>query len=435
MALLHLKSTNPNFGWVIAKNPATGLIAKEVKKGTMFGYFPNDLIYTIYFKDAPNEVSYKSYKEESFEYMNASRYNTPLFVIDAISEYFASLLKGDTESILEHDQTGFQNSIEINLVRLDQKKYLEIFPMYLPDFEVVAVDISKKNYKLFIKTQRSLVDLINYTALFMVFNILKNINDYIEINPDQMVKYLKCLSRLEVPYFMKYVFKVNLVRSPKVFKTYKEDLEKSATEKIEMVFGSTAQQRLEAVRNRLTFTSGICEIGCSDGFQTIHIAKTAHAAGLPVYAIDPDPVCRDKVMHRTGRKNLDNVTVLESFEAFKALNPIGPFDVLMVEVIEHMSMNDAMTLFKNVLHFCAKRERSRLILTTPNRDFNQFYAIEGFRHEDHQFEFTEDVFDDWVNQAISDVSFAGRIKPFEVGDKVNDIPTTLGVQIDFDGEL
>jgi 2-polyprenyl-3-methyl-5-hydroxy-6-metoxy-1,4-benzoquinol methylase len=435
MALLHLKSTNPNFSYVILKNPETGLIAKTLKRGTLFGFFSANDTYTAYFKDASNQVSYPSYKDESFDYMNVSRYSTPLFPLDVISEFFKSTFKCDHKDVLEYDKPGYSNMIELNLVRLDTLKYIDIFTKYLPEFEVTLAEISNQNYKLFIKTQRPIVDLVNYTALFMVFNILKNAKDYIEMNPDQTVKYLSCLGRLEVPYFMKYVFKVNLVRSPKVFKQYKDVLDTSINEKIDMVHGSTSDQRLQLIQNKLTYQYPICEIGCSTGKQTSSIAKRSQKTGIMVYAIDPDPDCRAAVTKQMAIREYTGVEVLDSFTTFEAIatNDKSPFEVLMIEVIEHMEIPEATALLKDVVDFCSKRPGSKLVLTTPNFEFNQFYAITGYRHDDHKFEFTEEMFLKWVHETTVDLHPA-MMTTFTVGDKVNEIGTTLGLEIVFGGD-
>ena len=429
MALLHLTSNNPNFSYAISKNPDTGIIVRKLHNGKLFGFFSATDKYSVYYRDAVNLVSYKSFREESFEYMNTSRYNTPLYPIDVISLLFRSQLKG-SDDITDYDQPGYNNSIELNIVRFDSTKYIDIFSKYFPDFNVTPVTISHKNYKIFIKTNRTITDLINYTALFMIFNILKNTNDYIEMNPDQMVKYIKCLDRLDAPYFMKYVFKTNLIRSPKLFKQYKETLEASKHQKIEMEHGSTNDQRLALVQNKLSYNVPICEIGCGEGNQTLCIARASQKSEIPVYAIDIDQECRNKVLRRIEKKDYTNVKVMESFEAFtNTISDDFPFEITMIEVIEHMEIGEATKLFKQVLNFCKQRPRSKLLLTTPNRDFNQFYEIDDYRHDDHKFEFEENMFKHWILENTKNLNV--EVNTFSVGDKVNGIPTTLAVFITF----
>lgn len=88
MAIVQLRSENPAFSYLIRKNPASGLTLRSVRKGIAYGWYSEASVYHVYFKDADNEVSYKQFAEERFEYLNVSRYNTPLFPLNAINEFF-----------------------------------------------------------------------------------------------------------------------------------------------------------------------------------------------------------------------------------------------------------------------------------------------------------------------------------------------------------
>ncbi len=64
-----------------------------------------------------------------------------------------------------------------------------------------------------------------------------------------------------------------------------------------------------------------------------------------------------------------------------------------------------------------------LLLTTPNKDFNQFYKIEedDNRHDDHKFELTDTEFKSFVEEVK-----CGRSVDFKyIGDTVNGIRPTL----------
>lgn len=310
---------------------------------------------------------------------------------------------------------------------------MDIFPKYFPDFCLEADMLFDKNYSIKISTKRSLSDLVNYAALFFVLNILHNKNDYFEGNESQLTKYIHSMGRLNAPYFMRYIFRVNLVRSEKKFKEHKELLEAVEGKKIEMVFGNTNEQRLNAVKDKINKDQVILEIGCGEGNTTLALAKKAIQNDLPYYAIDIDEAVREIVANRAGRKKLTNVVLLESFEAFTELDdrPVpGMLDVLLVEVIEHMEKEAATEFVKKVLDFC-KTDARTLIVTTPNIDFNVNYALEGYRHDDHKFEFTQAEFDVWVE----DLTEEGiQAYPFGIGDTVDGVVTTLGVQFMFKKE-
>jgi len=434
MALLHLRSTNPKFSYAIAKNPASGLTPKTMREGHTFGFFPKgrEDQYTVYFKDNPHAVSFKKDKDEMVEFMNVSRYNSALFVPSAIGDYFSSLFKKHDPEI---DVAGkYINEIEFPLTNIDSTSYLEIFPKYLPDFKVEAKPLFDRNYNLKITTQRSLTDLVNYSALLYVMNVLRNKNDYFEGNENQLLKYIGSLNRLNAPYFIRYVYKVNLIRSARVFKEHKKSLE--GDDSVNMVFGNTNLQRLEAVKGYLSSNRTVVEIGCGEGNMTLPLAKQAAKRDKKHYAIDVDEDCRKSVKRRIKVRKLDNVVVLDSFEAFKTLEerPVDNWDIICVEVIEHMpSVEEASTFLKGVLEFAAQNGACNLVVTTPNFDFNKFYEIEGFRHDDHKFEFTETLWNSFIWDLVG-ADRTAQFNLFTIGDVVEGIPTTLGAQFIFGDE-
>src|SRR5208283_3610542 len=90
MAFLQIQSNNPQLSFLLRKNPQSGMLARELKQGTLFGWFSGkgDTTYNAYFRDAPNSVSYKAHPDQDFEYIDTSRYSSPQFVLNANSDLF-----------------------------------------------------------------------------------------------------------------------------------------------------------------------------------------------------------------------------------------------------------------------------------------------------------------------------------------------------------
>jgi len=76
MAIVQIRSTNPQLSFLIKKNPNSGMILRSIRKGMAYGWYTDEQTFNVYFKDADNEVSYKQHEQENFEYLNVSRYNT-----------------------------------------------------------------------------------------------------------------------------------------------------------------------------------------------------------------------------------------------------------------------------------------------------------------------------------------------------------------------
>lgn len=97
MAIVQVRSTNPQFSFLIKKNPNSGMMLRSIRRGMAYGWYTDQQTFNVYFKDADNEISYKQHENENFEYLNVSRYNTPLFPLNAINEFFSASLKAQDE--------------------------------------------------------------------------------------------------------------------------------------------------------------------------------------------------------------------------------------------------------------------------------------------------------------------------------------------------
>lgn len=83
--------------------------------------------------------------------------------------------------------------------------------------------------------------------------------------------------------------------------------------------------------------------------------------------------------------------------------------MILCEVIEHIDEQRLPKVFEGILQQYAPKS---LIVTTPNREYNEVYDMEDhFRHNDHRFEWTRQEFRDWCKQrnhaGYYDIEFAG----------------------------
>ncbi|MHC0036471.1 class I SAM-dependent methyltransferase [Pseudoneobacillus sp. C159] len=428
MAIFQLRSTNPRFSYVIGKNPLSGMLVKSVRKGKAFGWFSDDHTYNVYFKDADNEVSYPKGKEEAFEYLNVSRYNTPLFPLNVVADFFSSASKKQHQDDLSSSTgagatpdpdlatSAHEHTLTVNLVGVENKRYLAFFQHHFPDYELGWEELAHENYRITIKTQRSIYELFNYSnSLFLFLSLMSR--TLFDITDDTIEKYIRNLNVIDAPFFIRYLFARNVLTKRDRFRRYKGLLEDTTRYEIDFAFGNTAIQRKEWITDHLGFGPSIVDLGCGEGAYTIPYSKKI--APLFVHAIDIDEVARTKVAQKAKRLELENIILYESLDHFLETEPAETFDVIVTEVIEHMPVEAAQELLTNVT---GRLDVNKLIITTPNRDFNQFYQIE-LRHDDHQWEMNEPEFRNWLEKITPagwDIFYQG------IGDKVNGIHTTQG---------
>lgn len=422
MAILQLRSNNPEFSHVLVKNPASGMMIKEIRQGKCFAWYSDIQTYNLYFKDGDDEVSYKQHIDEEFEYQNVSRYNAPLFVINAISDFlYTASKKKDAR-----DGIGFEHQAYVNLIEVKRVRYLEMFTEHFPEYKITYNEVAKNNYAVLIATKVGIFELINFVNLFAMFMALVNDSEDFAVQDEIVGKYMSCLNVIDAPYFIRYLFKIRFLRGINLFKKFKPLLEKTNRYKLDIHFGDTGLMRRDVVESLLTFKNPIVDIGCGEGFYLFKFTKKNR---LPYYAIDIDEEIRTPLLKKIKNKGVDNATVFDSLKALaesNMLEPKVPVDALLIEVIEHMSVEEAKKLVKEVLSI---EQVNSLIITTPNKNFNQFYFDndETIRHSDHKFEFTEQEFISFITNTLVPGNY--EVKYIYPGDSVNGIAPTQGVII------
>ena len=413
MAIMQLRSTNPDFSFLIKKNPGNGMIFREIRKGTAYGWYSDDKTYNIYFKDADNEISFKQYPDEDFEYLNLSRYNSPLIPLNMLTEFLGSLVKKDNVQ----DTTGFKHTLMINMIHLQRIHYIEFFQKHFKDFEFKIEEISDKSYKLLITTERTLEDLVHVSSVLFLFFAMFG-KEYIDIPESMLKKYITSLQIIDAPFYIRNLFVQNFLTSRKRFRDFKAELEKSERYGIRFEFGNTAYQRREFIKGKLKFDKKIIDIGCGEGFYALSFARNIEHEYI---AVDIDETLLERVRNNAVKRELDNIFTYPSLESYIEDYDGELSDVILTEVIEHMPLEEAGNLIKSI---CRNINFETLVITTPNQEFNKFYELnEELRHDDHKWEFGKEEFKSW----ISDILEEAEISYVEIGDSVDGLSTTQGV--------
>lgn len=409
MAYLQIKSNNPNLSFILQKNPASGMSAKQLRKGTVFGWYSENA-YNIYFKDAENDVSYKAHQNEDFEHLNLTRFNSPLFIINAITEFCQHIVNKDPS---EYDAKGFENSVTINQVYVRKNKYIDVFQKAFPEFELIAEETNRKNYRITIKTKNTLKELLAYTNLFAIFNVAAS-GIYMDAK-FPFEKYLNCLNIVNAPYFMRYVFKVNFLQNKKQFEQYKDVLVGDCG--AEMVHGTNDMIRKNIIEDLLDFSNPITDIGCGEGQYLFKFCKNVE----DYIGVDIDEELVEAVQNKIDKRKIENAVC----KATWCQEDVKGRDVLLVEVIEHMPIHEALQLMSDIMEAKPKK----LIVTTPNADFNKYYFLDEkeMRHDDHKFEMNKRDFtnyEKWFKLQGYEPKF------FDLGDSIEGVSCTQGVVLE-----
>ncbi|MBD0383270.1 class I SAM-dependent methyltransferase [Paenibacillus sedimenti] len=414
MAIVQVRSTNPKLSFIIKKNPESGAILRSIRKGIAYGWYTDDSTFNVYFKDADNEISYKQNENDNFEYLNVSRYNTPLFPLNAINEFFSAPLKAQDE----RDVEGYENTFYINMIHIEMVRYVEFFQKHLTDFTFEIQHQAHKSYSLTITTRRSLYHLMHAVSVLCLFLSMIG-NEYIDISDSILDKYIKSIHVIDAPFYIRSLFVRNFLSSKERFRTYKTELEDTSRYDIRFDYGGTGLQRRNYIANALPFDKSILDVGCGEGFYAIPFSAKIEGS---YYAIDINEELLESVSRKARLKDIDNIVLFSSIDRFLEAYNGEQVDVILTEVIEHMSEDEAKGLIRQI---CQHVDFEHFIITTPNSDFNVFYELTGFRHDDHKWEMGQEAFQRWLMDVIRETKHDYEF--VSIGDGVNHIQTTQGV--------
>ncbi|QHW31840.1 methyltransferase domain-containing protein [Paenibacillus rhizovicinus] len=417
MAIVQVRSANPHFTFLIKKNPGTGMQLRPIRKGMAYGWYSDETAtaFNVYFKDAANDISYKRHEDESFEYLNVSRYNTPLFPLNAINDFFSAPFKARDD----RDTGGFEHSFFINLIHVDRVRYIAFFEKHMRECAFTLEHRAHKSYSLTITTQKSLYHLLHVVSVLCLFLSLFG-DEYIDISDAILDKYIRSLNVIDAPFYIRSLFARNFLSTRERFKKYKADIERTDRYAIALQYGGTALQRRNHIAGVLPFDKSILDIGCGEGFYALPFAGKIDSSSY--YAVDLNEEVLETVRRKAEARDIGNIATFLSAEQFLESYNGERVDVILTEVIEHMPEQEAAALIRRI---CDTVDFDRMIVTTPNADFNRYYELDDFRHDDHKWEMGEEAFRSWFAETVREVP--ASVEFIAIGDSVNGTYTTQGV--------
>ena len=447
MAIVTIGSNNPQFSHIICKNPATirdsgKAFRREARKGVVYGWYTDkgaivseggkyegggDQEFRLWFKDNETESSFTEGPQADFEYLDCTRYGSPYAPVSIIQVALPTASKKQDEmDAASYLLKTLEDSDDERLVL--NKAYLET-TIKVPTFRFLQQMATHFEGQAAI-SYRPLGGLyyhvrVEAPTVFLVLNVIQVVcllqcltdpDTYIEKNRTAIDRYIRVLNNAKAPYYARYLFQMKAINNRDMFKQLKSELELPG---MDLKFGDTRQQRFDAISPYLNGKETLIDIGCGEMFYTI---KKAGAYDV-IFAVDAD---QERAENNTGKvkgRGIENIVTLHATANVDWVNENESLftgaDVLLTEVAEHMTFEEATLLIECILN----KDIRRLVVTCPNKDFNKHYGLsdEEMRHTDHQWEPTYEEFCDWV-VGLYEVGYDCHM--FGIGDSVNDSSTT-----------
>lgn len=132
-------------------------------------------------------------------------------------------------------------------------------------------------------------------------------------------------------------------------------------------------------------------------------------------------------MERMPPKQRERIQLLHGSLMYRDARLTGYDAAAVVEVVEHLDA-PRLAAFERVLFEFA---RPRLVvITTPNAEYNvkwESLPAGEFRHRDHRFEWTRELFKDWTERVSSSHGYSVRFAPVGPEDPIVGAPTQMGI--------
>ena len=432
--ILKIKSTNDRLLDLLYKNPETdnGLYFKSLKNGQIGGNTINKNCYEVVFQDTKY-----SYMPEDSNQIDYQSYCTPLAVLHICNELFGHILKSREEfltkdiqwlGITQGEADTESCTIEIPSFYVDSNWYRNDRFLLSKYFE--GITVTQQSNRVFGLTisAKSVFEAFNLLALVALFtHVTNNYAAYTYIDDGLAQKYGRILTNIDnVPYFVFYLFIMKAVKSERQFNELKPLFEAYLSKyglTAKLVLQGTYLQRIHFITNLLERDIPILDIGC--GEFTYYKKMMNKEFSSIYYAVDHDERFERLAENVSRRYDDDNLVFMNSLEQFDSQEKVN---ILLTEVIEHNPLDEAKELIQKALTY----NFNKLIITTPNAEFNQFYNMDTeMRHDDHDFEPTRQEFEELIEDYILEMEnpHQYKIEFFQLGDNLNGIQPTQGCVI------
>lgn len=417
MGFIQLRSTNPKLGFIIHKNPSGLPCLRELRKGTIMGYYNKSDQYNIWFMDSDREPSFPASAEDK-GMVDGARYVSPAMYSTCMWEMLRP--KEGKQHADDQDQT-FMHSLRFALLHVRNQKNTCLHQLFSqPAFTVDMDPPGAALCKMTVTTRRPLFELFHYCHVLLSCIALAN-RDHSFLctaSPETAIKLANSLNVVRMPYHVRYFVASRFCKSRKAFQAARPLLEAGPDgNEIQLQFGSTQDQRLAFVRQHLDATKTVVDIGCGDGFYALRLARP----GSTYLAVDTDPRELAVLQRKAEKRSIINIRTFASVQSLldsPERPEAGTHHVLMTEVLEHMPRAESLDLLRLVLE---RLRPAKIVITMPNGSFNVNYVSPGqkpnLRREDHFWEPTEQEFMEFVMEAVGPAS-AISVRCFPVGDRV-----------------
>ena len=426
--IVKINSENDNLMSILNKNPKTdmGLYLKPLRNGQLIGNVEDRNNYTIVFQDTKH--SFTRYEDNQTDFKSFCDPEVSMCIVrDMLGHLLVDRQSYENDSIPWLNATNkiVDNQsctivVENFYIQNSWQKDGEfLLSKYFPQIQLEERE-GVYLYRLTI-TAKTVFDAVNLLALTSFFMAV--VNESIWVQDGQVEKYVTVLTNLKTPYFVYYLFNKRVLWNKRETSKYPEYMQKITAsylkwhgEKITFTPNDTQGDRLRFAQKHLNEEIPILDVACNKFSLYKFLLKRFPKMDYYGYDVDEEiQMVYDKwrVGRYSGHDNFNFSLTLPDIS--------GEVQIVIVEGVEHFEYPE-----QEIKNLFNTYDVGRMIITTPNIDFNVHYGIDGFRRDDHLREYTKTEFRVFMINLIPE---GYEVEFFRIGDCIGNNCTTLGAVI------
>jgi 3' terminal RNA ribose 2'-O-methyltransferase Hen1 len=174
----------------------------------------------------------------------------------------------------------------------------------------------------------------------------------------------------------------------------------------------------------------VLDLGCGEGKllrELLRDKQFEEIVGMDV-SIRSLETARDRLkLDRLPERQVARIKLIHGSLIYRDRRLEGFDAAALVEVVEHLDPPRLQAFERVVFEFARP---TRVVLTTPNREYNVMWENVGperLRHPDHRFEWTRVEFQNWAEGIAGRFGYAARFQPIGPADEVVGAPTQMAI--------
>lgn len=432
-----INSQNNELMSLLEKNPNSdfGVYLKEFKNGVCVGLCESPNEYTMMFQD-----SKYSFMGEDRSQMDYHSMCSPEAVVVLFNQLMGHLLKSK-EEVLNKTIPWLENNtfssvdnqpctIIVNDFLIESSWYRDgefLMSRYFNGVTLTPVDGTLNIFTLTLESD-SVFNAVNTMMIISFLTAVSNSSDYF-MEADLLRKYVRIFGNVPTPYFVYYLFiKRCIVKKIKLadelLPIMEEDIKNGLGLDVKFTKYDTHGDRIQYVGKNLDQELPILNFGC-DGF--IYEKRWANKGKSPIFSYDIEDFYE---MHLKIKERMNYPRPWEFIMDLTELDSDLTYQVVMSEVMEHIGLDEFIDEVNRLVSIASV---SKMIITTPNKEFNKFYGMsdDDVRRHDHVVEINNQEFKEYIGKLVAQLPFEVSVEFENIGDLVNGECVTSGCVLTF----